>query len=351
MLSDIYARELYKQHGCKSLIILKYVSKSKNQNEYSEIYSIKYGIIGKIWSFLISKIPIFIYITRIGRFFCNHNNHKIVLVYFNDRDPITQRLIKEIIYNSGKLVLMEEGLGTYYTSKDTELIGSKICPDEIVVGYPELYKNNHKTWRNIRKFPYSDFFKRENMEIFISGFVDSFNHSSHADIIFLGASTPSSENLRKVECDLLLNIVKKFSEFSVIIKPHPRDRRKHLYNSYLKDIPKISIINDALSKLPIESILCFTKPQIIISLFSSGSITIANTFSHIQVIFCYEVVLTHNKELSGKIEYFTNLLKNIHIPYSYDELYELLRLKEIKNMDDKLFYKNNNSLEIDFLIK
>ncbi len=301
MIADLMAENFYKKSLCKSIIILKYISGIvPKDNEYAKYYIIKRNYIGRIISLWHSVKP--------------YGWNELDLYFFNDRDPISRNIAKRC----KKKILVEEGLGTYFALPGMRIIGSIINADKVYVGYPELYKCNHRNIGILEKINYKELFEEKALEKFVGS---SIRIEKRADIVFLGQASQRNDYLRVHENNILNMVGKSFPEKLIFVKPHPRDE----FSSSYAVSNNVMLLEKHISVVPIEALIYQIKAKCIITMYSSAAVTIANMFSDLKIILTYKVEGLDIRNVTTMIETFANSSTNIFIPDSMEEFEKLLR--------------------------
>lgn len=303
VIADLFAQKRYKEFGEDSFIIIKYVNIKKiKKNKYAKYFIIKRSCIGKIITGLFSYFP-FCMISR---------NKDITLYYFNDRDPISAGIGKI----SKKIILIEEGMGTYYAEPGISVIGETISPDIVYVGYPELYRETHSYSTKIIKINYKKLYSRRNMNFY---FGQKDFHIS-GDLLILGQASKTSQQLRIYEVNFINTLLEKFPNKRIIIKPHPSDLHPEEYNNF----GNFLVIGNDMNNRPIESIMYHIDCGSYFSLFSSAGITIANIFPKRKVIFGIGIYDIGFDNISLQLKNFSEYLNNIYFPNSIEDIIKIL---------------------------
>ena len=314
-ISSVYAKKIFMYNGKRSLIVCKYIGGVQLTNcDYADYWNIEKSKLGKMKSLSI-QIMLRTPFSKLKKWIVHNAN----VVYFNDRDPITKLCLKY----ASKKILIDEGIGVYYPSKGVKVIGLEPVPDYAIVGFPEIYKKTHASYNAIVELDYNSLFNCDNIEAF-----DLDVPEIHGDILFLGQCTPANEYIREFE----LNVISSLNDkYSVIVKPHPRDEKR---NNYLIN-KGVEIIDARCDTLPIELLFTKWKFRMIVSLYSSGCVTIAKMFPNLQVAFAYKIF---DKKINfEKMDSFVDNLDNLKLLRSVDELISMLNEKplETKSMEIK----------------
>lgn len=323
IVSDSLARNIYREQKVKSLIVLKYFCiEGLKDNDYAEYIVIPQGKYGKIFSLLFTKTILY----KKSKIFDYISKGCATFSFFNDRDPISQRCSKIARKYGCELLLIEEGLGTYCAIAPIKPIGTLIVPDKAMVGFTNLYRENHNDEVELVSLNYSEIFSEENMGLYVKktkiNNVFRTNHIDEFDILFLGQSV-ENEEYRSYEMDFINRIKAKYPEINILIKPHPRDNNSYKYidNSGQEGV---MIFPDILKGYPVESIIRMIKVNVVVSLFSSGGITLANIFPDINTIYIFDLYNTLPGDSANKIKMFKKYLKNVYIPSSFDDAIETI---------------------------
>lgn len=317
MLSDLLAREIYNKTRQVSLIVLKYfeVPELKNK-DYAFYKTIKRGIWGKVYSILYSK-TIFHYFLIIDRMLRKRTS---TLYVYNDRDPVSKKSAETAQKQGAEIVLIEEGIGTYFSAGKNKLIGTSIIPDKVLVGFPELYMEEHTSEIQIMKLNYRELFCETNMKCYSPKIGTSFI----CDFLILGQATSDAEEYRKLEIRVIKMIKCSYPDMKIVIKPHPRDLSPEKYNNEVKDY-SIKVLTEELARMPVESIVYSLGVKNIFSLFSSGGITLASMFGDVRVIYGIKIFDMDIGELKEKIEKFISYLDNLYFPKDEEELVKIVK--------------------------
>lgn len=316
MLSDLLAREIYEKTRQVSLIVLKYFEVPGLKNKDYVFYkTIKRGMRGKIYSILYSK-TIFHYIFIIDRMLWKRES---ALYVYNDRDPVSKKASETAEKQGAEIVLIEEGIGTYFSVGENKLIGTTINPDKALVGFPDLYMEEHSSETQVMKLNYRELFCENNMKCY-SPKIDS---SFVCDLLILGQATSDAEEYRKLEIRVIKMIKCSYPDMKIVIKPHPRDLSPEKYNNETKDY-SVKVLTERLARMPVESIVYSLGVKNIFSLFSSGGITLASMFGGVKVIYGIKIFDMDIGELKDKIEKFISYLDNLYFPNDEEELVKMI---------------------------
>lgn len=312
-ISSIYAKKIFMYNGNRSLIVCKYIGGVQLTNcDYADYWNIDKSKLGKMKSLSI-QIMLRTPFSKLRKWIIDNAN----VVYFNDRDPITKLCLKY----ASKKILIDEGIGVYYSTKGVKVIGVEPVPDYAIVGFPEIYKKTHACYKTIIELDYNSLFTHANKQ------KNSLNVPEiHGDVLFLGQCTPANEYIRDLELKVISFLNDKYS---VIVKPHPRDENR---NNYL--ITKgIETVNTKYDTVPIEILLTKWKFKMIVSLYSSGCVTIAKMFPDLQVAFAYKIF---GKKINlENLDLFADSLDNLKSVGNKDELISMLQDKVLERKSIK----------------
>lgn len=319
MVADIIAKTIYEKEKKKSLIVLKYFQIPELRNScYAEYLCIPRNISGKVYYFFFIKTP-FYRLFKMSRFLSGSGS---TLAFFNDRDPITMKCAGITRKYRNQILLIEEGIGTYFSLGSLKPIGEKIVPDRALVGFPEIYGETHSDEAKVIKLRYAEFFSEEHLKAYMK----KIPHRIQADILLLGQGVPGNEFARECEIDLIGRIRKDFPDIKVMIKPHPRDESP---DRYLESDGRagISVLKGELAACPVESLIFSMDVKFIFSLDSSGGITLANMFSSLTVLFGLRLYPLQEQTLVEEKLRFREYMDNIFFPRNFQEVKELIQAK------------------------
>lgn len=334
MLSVIYAEELHTRRGSQSLIIDKYCYGQDNKHvNFGSILLFKKNFFTKMFLAVSMIMPRLLVMSKIKKAIVNVD----AVVYFNDRDPLTQFVCKCISSMGSKKILMEEGLSTYFfTDNKQKLIGTICKPDIAIVGYPALYSKYHKDLAIILKLEYKAVFSVVN----VAKFCINAEMQSSYELLFLGQATPDSEALRAKELNVLNWIIQKYPNIRILVKPHPRDIHPSRYSSILLQ-RNVTVLDKKMQSYPIEILVYNIALKIVMSLYSSGCVTLANMFPQLNVIYVFEMVALCSPNFN-KIKELCEYIANLNIPNDFQELSEVLA-----KSSDNVTVKQSENINID----
>ena len=345
-VSDVYARYLKKEYPNLDIKIFSVgldIEWGSNDYEYILIPNLNGNKKDRILQRLIFggrlffTTPIYSYFNRLSN--CN-------LFVFNDNEPITNRIIRELSkYDNNKIIIIEEGIGIYEKTNCEKLnfkqkirlvftwilgspmqykaVGESDFISYAVVGDVELYNKLDKAQKQI-------VIKQNKIAIysqadqFLNRIGMSCNIYMDYPVIYIGQ--PISEYGEMLDCEeeyisKLINIFGK-----ILIKPHPRDL-KGKYDKLIKNHKDCKVMSHELSPLPFESLIGALNVEVVISINSSVGVNIAKTFPKIQCVFTYDMneaktcmEMMNNGYVEMNIELFTSPYNNIVIPKSLEEL-------------------------------
>lgn len=320
MVADIIAKKIYEKEKKKSLLVLKYFQIPELRNScYAEYLCIPKNISGKLYYFFFIKTP-FYRLFKMSRFLSGFG---ATLAFFNDRDPITMKCAGITRKYRNQILLIEEGIGTYFGLWPLKPIGEEIIPDRALVGFPEIYRQTHRDETRVIKLKYVDFFNEE----YLKSYMKKIPRKIQADILLLGQGVPGNEFARECEIDLIGRIRNDFPDIKVMIKPHPRDESPDRYlesNSHAG----ISVLKGELAACPVESLIFSMDVKFIFSLDSSGGITLANMFNSLTVLFGLRLYpLQEQTQVEEKLK-FQEYMDNIFFPRDFMEVKEIIQSKK-----------------------
>lgn len=112
------------------------------------------------------------------------------------------------------------------------------------------------------------------------------------------------------------------------------------------------MISSDISSVPIEGFIHLSDVKFVLTLYSSGGITLANMFHNITVIYCFNLCEFKWENRLDGIEKFIKLRDNIYIPESYSELKKIINSVDIQHKiyDKNVNEKSNENLDIKMLI-
>lgn len=289
---------------------------------------------------------------------------KTFLFVFNDRDALTKALITEIHKSNKKnlIYLVEEGTAAYEES-DSEMedncnwrvllkqsvyriLGSEYCANRYIGENPFIdhaIVTNRSLFTKLKKSKGKKVFEISAEQLFgyknIKNYLKSINvtiepHCLNYDVLILGQAFEADGEMNPYEnrmLEIILDLLEK--QFSVMIKPHPRDGERK-YNEILKKHAHIFLLQGNLRKVPIECFGNWKSVKYIISYNSTAAINLKRLFPHLNIINLYNIAEFQSYKLdkncnSNKLQ--EEFIQQIVCPYSLDELKEYLKKKEEKH--------------------
>ena len=320
-----------------------------------------------------------------GNLFCfsplkklvNHGN--VLLFIFNDNEPITNKLVREVKKaNDNKVIIIEEGIGIYsYTSNKkltlkqkgrllvTSILGSPMqykaigdnpFIDYAIVSNVELYKKLEKSCKQIIFYQNKEGLFSSS-QTFLQRYAQKKRESYSADYIYLGQPFDEFGGLLDEEKECLIKLFDMVGDDkSVLIKPHPRDAVGK-YDNFKLHFKNVTVVSESYYSLPAECIVAGFGAGTILSFNSSAGVNLANSFQTINCIFLYKT------QLFGSIHKYWNKVGSIYdddifksknnntfIPETNEELMQLLKQKN-EIVSSKLADISTQYLEIDEIIK
>ena len=234
-------------------------------------------------------------------------NTDTLLFVFNDNEPVTNKLVREVKklrYN--KVAIIEEGIGLYSYSNNgkltikqcirfllTSLLGSPMQYkaigdnpniDYAIVGNKDLYETLEKS-KDQKVFIQNKNLLFSSSEDFLRRYLGTSLCCKKADIIYLGQAFDKYGNMLADEekcIEKLFSLVDD-SE-TILIKPHPRDSLGK-YDTVVEKFSNVQVFQNELAQLPIECLLGALNTRILLSFNSSAGVNIANTFPNIRSVF------------------------------------------------------------------
>lgn len=246
------------------------------------------------------------------------------IVVFNDVDPMSQWLIKNI-GNSGKVILIEEGIGLYRDTVKNHPLLFKLS-SKVLFGfyYENINRIGESTAVDIIKCRHANQLNKKQSlgkEILEYKIDESrlFNISNYESPVdgdwFIGQ--PLVED-GVMDIDDYLEFIEKIlikrkdHTKKLIIKPHPRENVKK-YDCFI-DNPYLIICNE--NTLPIEIMLLGNVAKKVFTIFSSAIINI----SELPNVRSYALFNLTRNNINIPTRLFE--MSNIEIPTSWDELKE-----------------------------
>lgn len=244
------------------------------------------------------------------------------IVVFNDVDPMSQWLIKNIKH-FGKVILIEEGIGLYRdTVKNHPILFNMLS--KLLFGFH--YENINRIGessvvetikcRHMNKLSKKQLLNKEVLEyqINVSGLFKPGTYTSQIDGDWFIGQPLVEDGLMDTK-EYLDFIEKTFTKRKdptkkLIIKPHPRESLKK-YQCF-SNSPYIIICND--NTIPVEIMLLGNVEKIVYTLFSSAVINIAE----LPNITVYALFNLSRFNIKIPTELFE--MSNVKIPSSWNEL-------------------------------
>ena len=317
LLADAYAKQIYRKYRIKSTILLKYVypGQYRPARVYARYIVIRKHMAGRIESVLLGSLGL-IRLLPAGRVL---HHSKTTLVYFNERDPVTNSCISCVRRHGGRLVMFEEGWGTYYPGEHDRALGILVVPDAVYAAYPKLYRQLHKQEVELYRLDYQTVFSGKRMKKFLK-LCGIQPLPLEADILFLGDAVSKDDTYRNKEMRMILDIVKMYPQIQIVIKPHPFDGHAHKYSGVTGR--NVSILDKSRTQLPAEVLMCDSKVKAVVSLASSACITLAGMYHSAGFIFGYRLYRLLSPKVAGRVDNFAAVTENICVPQTRQQLKE-----------------------------
>lgn len=292
-----------------------------------------------------------------GRLFCfcplkkYIKGSKIALYIFNDNEPITSNLIREVKKTNAIVSIIEEGIGIYAVTKD-EIKGSAVrrfitC----LLGSPMQYKaiadnknidnvicSNISLYKSLEKSRGKNLFLQDKNGLFsyAEGHIRGINNGDirkDADVMILGQPFSTFGTLIDEEESFYTKILELVpAKYSIIIKPHPRDAidKYDCFQSH-----RCHIINNIEAQYPVESLISLYHVRFVVSFNSSAGINIANSYPQIKSCFLFQSnfgLELFNRWSNTYSDYdlsiFTSKYNNIYLVRNQDELLKVFSLDD-----------------------
>ncbi len=352
-----------------SCVLIWFEKDDVNVNKYSNLFDEIYVIErekGKFYKYWL-RIKTSGYLA--GSYYkhsLNKQSPNDVLFVFSDEHQATWRLMNVFKKQGCKIVLVEEGIGTYAFHKHSfshkvllsELIfgcrgenniGVSPYIDSYIVKKPDaLPKSKHKGRPVIQQNTMFD------DKTWIEGLGVLNNNKTKAElnkfndqrILWLGQPLSSCGVDLKTEIGVSNKIIKSLpSDYTTIIKKHPRDQIKKYDYINGNSVSKYFVNHD--TWIPVEVLAGMINPGIIISPLSSAGTNLYDLGYGNKVIFCYKLFGISIDE-SWLEKYKDN--KDIYNVSSFEELRAVI--KEIQASPERINKKSmtiNENKDIDYL--
>ena len=303
-----------------------------------------YKIVNAGWLFRFSKI---------GELLHEKPEGNIVFL-FNDTTRLTDKTVYEFGKRGNKIVLIEEGTGTYSHSNSLHnlktRIGNVMCGQKVE---PYIGANPHISTviaRHIDDLPkyqtngrivveqnhifFDDSWIKKILDIFRPVIMKYLYPRSAKMALWIGEPLSPSLKSEEDEQDVLDSIFTVINrEYNIIVKMHPRED-KNKYNGLIAK-HGIRIIEDqCLSWFPVEMIANVLEPDVVLTPFSSAPIGIK---SCIKAIYCYKLFdVTTSNQIIARLE---KKRKNTYNVATMNDL--ILALAQKPCVGDE-FIKNHN---------
>ena len=262
-------------------------------------------LIEKYW-IRISRSGYFSHLYYRKKIFSNLNKND-VLLYFSEFDSSTCKLIKQFSRVSKKIILTEEGIGTYSCDKriipfnetlSIIIFGIESCTQignnknimAYIVKNPELLPfEKHKGRRIIQQntmFNDNEWIK--SLRIFNDRIRLELEKFSRKRVLWLGQPLDSLGTDINTEIEISNRIIRMFKEpYCTIIKKHPRDKVEKYKYITNKNVCKYFVDHE--TWVPAEILAGEIDPEIIITPISSAALNLYELRYGKKVIFCYKL--------------------------------------------------------------
>lgn len=241
---------------------------------------------------------------------------------YNDYYPIINNFIRHAKKKNSRIILIEEGIGTYSSSNKTRSYSIKNllrCVFMNILGSPMNYKaigeSNEITHVIVDNVPLykskpcsqKQILLKQNKSAVFScskSFINATNeniiHKSSYDLLFLGG--PLSEDFKLIEEEsnyldnLFLPLLEK--KVNIIVKPHPREKisKYRRFRSY----DTFTLLEGVLQTMPIECVMISLTIRAVAAFISSASVNIAEANPQLPVIITYKMDIA--KDLFNKFQ-------------------------------------------------
>ena len=388
LIADVYARYIFDNFGIRSKVLVRYfksfdISRFDTEKKYELIsytinnrnvlgqcvFALQCGYLYKMssWSKLLDK------------------DKRTILFVFNDLSKLTSRMIQEVKKNdiNNKVVLVEEGNNTYSDAlnsgnekvwklkhkmskimfgngRTSRVIGDDPGIDIAIVKDPVRYGSLKKAQKQK--------ILQQNTDILFcaSDFISHYNQACSidldCDVLFLGQPFYKNGTYYEEENRCISEMFDAIpGNVRILIKPHPRDSEGK-YDRLAEIYPNVSVVNDELSVLPIETLLGIADIKIVMTIESSAATTLANLSSDIGTIVLR--FLPQAEKLRQKLvkdgaelpdirdDFFVGKYDNIYLPKTTNEYKKLIDSLLVKEHRRFKFPEVKNILfsEIDCLV-
>lgn len=365
MLSDIYARRLCE----KGLGDVTVISVEMNVTPAGHI---PYQLVD------VPKLSDNVYIRTIeriikgGGFSCPselkgviRKKDQVCIFVFNDREDITDKVLRTAKKKHSSIaVLLDEGIGTYADVRKVQLtlhqrltkllyraalglklyrvIGDNPFIGAALVSSPDLYSQlkkaaTQKVFKQDRRWLYSQ------SEKFLNAFYPTAGKKSEYDVMCLGQPFFGSGDINSGEKDYICRVIDMIpADKSIVIKPHPRDK-KGKYDFLKKIYTNVHIIEEDIATVPLECLIKMIGVKIIIGYNSSSLINIANCFP--EVFCCMMYHMPGSEEMQrfwGKQMFFASYDESM-----FSSIYDNLFIPETELEFRGIFDYSKNSIPAD----
>lgn len=355
LLADAFINYIhFAEKEIKIVLILVGIELDYENDLVEEIVKIKnlnYNKLFRVWQRLYYGGYLF-RISPLGRIrSINSENMNVYLFMFNDKEPITFKVLNYCKKN-GRCIstVIEEGVGMYANSGNlqltykekirlfaTTILGSPMqyrsiadtpLVDNCIVSKPELFsqlkKSNGKHLFMLDKRQLFD-----NCQDFLTHTHSSeLNEIESFQIMFLGQNINGYGRLIDSEQQYMERVFNLLDGFRILIKPHPSDRDDKY--QYFEKNENIKVLKGKLARLPIESIFKKVGIYIILSDNSTAGLNIADYYPSVKCIFLRNLYgrpysfLDNRHSIRNEAVYSVER-NNVFFPKTENELLDLLK--------------------------
>lgn len=306
------------------------------------------------------------------------SSHTILFV-FNDNEPITNKLVREVKkIRNNKVAIIEEGIGIYSHSNNnkltikqqiryffTSILGSPMQYKAIgdnpninyaIVGNKNLYETLEKS-RGQNVFAQNKNLLFSSTEDFLKRYLGTSFSYQRADIIYLGQPFDEYGKMLPDEEKCLEELFSLVEENkTILIKPHPRDACDK-YENLAKKFRNVKVFSNTLSQLPIECLLKGLNTSVLFSFNSSAGVNIANSFPNIKSIFLiktetFRPIHKYWNKIGAIYDdsIYNSKNNNTFLPMSDKQIMDLLK-QNIPVLEEHQRIESNQFEEIENIIK
>ena len=264
---------------------------------------------------------------------------KSIILCFSDVNETTHRAIEIIAQKGGKIILVEEGLGTYLSHNNKESIktflirtvlgmhteksiGSFRAISSVFLQHPEWNKKYKKEIVIQQNNIFRDAQFLDQL-YFVKNEIKTIKSKNKKSVLWLGDPVDEIGGKKEDELNIIKFLSNKLSdEYQIFIKPHPREDI-YIYNSILSDNIKLLVIKN-IEWMPAEIVSSYLDFKTIITSASSAAINIYELKKNCQVIYLYKLI-KGIYEISDKALKPILSNKNVWVPDSEDQIIDLIK--------------------------